>query len=602
MYYNVSMNTKELNRYLEDYVMKDKSHRAVMLVAPWGEGKTFYINNTLKDHFIENKLDFVNISLYGIKDLAELNKQLFLEIKLGKLKKKKGLFGWISSHGRTILSGAVGVGKTILKNVAHIDVDIDLKEPKWSKMFENVNLKKKLIIFDDVERSNIDIIEFLGYVNNLVEIDGVKVLLIANEDELIKYDNKINDDGKSYKVLTNKSIQYLKIKEKTVLDTIKFNCDYDKALDDIIKLFSGKVYNKVINHKSKIMGLETKDIILFVMKDVKNFNLRSILYACQKMANMFDKLVGNYDVEMLQNIFLGTIGFCLKNNMVDVSRWDGDYTSQYLGTYKYPMYRVAYKFIKEQVCDEEEMQLVEKMFKIAIEIELLNDDLKVLYNYYNEKEEDVVDALFSLKDLLLDYNRIPFSEYIKLGNYLESIKPFIDQNAIINNCKQQMIKNVQNAIKEQVEIKFYSMDGIHLPDEQQRKSFNKFKTKLQEIASKQYKYVDIYTPNAFCEFAEKNRSSFMGNKAFALNLNITKFENMLLKSSSKDLGDIRGAFLNIYSFSNLKDYYLDDLDNLKKIYLIVLNLMKNKRMDKIQKMQLKFFKDNLKEIMETIMK
>ena len=202
MYYNRVMNTKELNSYLEDYITKDKSHRAVMLVAPWGEGKTFYINSTLKDHLKEKKLDFVNISLYGIKDLGELNKQLFLEIKLGKLKKKKGLFGWISSHGKTILSGAIGVGKTILKNVAHIDVDIDLKEPKWSKMFESINLKNKLIIFDDLERTNIDIFEFLGYINNLVEIDGVKVLLIANEDELIKYDNVIDEKGGSHKILT----------------------------------------------------------------------------------------------------------------------------------------------------------------------------------------------------------------------------------------------------------------------------------------------------------------------------------------------------------------------------------------------------------------
>ena len=39
---------------------------------------------------------------------------------------------------------------------------------------------------EDLERSSIDIIEVLGFVNNLVEQDGVKVLLVANEEEIIQ--------------------------------------------------------------------------------------------------------------------------------------------------------------------------------------------------------------------------------------------------------------------------------------------------------------------------------------------------------------------------------------------------------------------------------
>lgn len=38
-----------------------------------------------------------------------------------------------------------------------------------------------------MERSGIDILEVLGYVNNLVEQDGVKVLLVANEEEIKQY-------------------------------------------------------------------------------------------------------------------------------------------------------------------------------------------------------------------------------------------------------------------------------------------------------------------------------------------------------------------------------------------------------------------------------
>ena len=56
------------------------------------------------------------------------------------------------------------------------------------KLYKSIDLSGKLIIIEDLERSGIDILEILGYVNNLVEQDGVKVLLVAKEDELIQYE------------------------------------------------------------------------------------------------------------------------------------------------------------------------------------------------------------------------------------------------------------------------------------------------------------------------------------------------------------------------------------------------------------------------------
>ena len=53
-----------------------------------------------------------------------------------------------------------------------------------SKIYRSVNLTNKLIILDDIERSQIDIDLLLGFINGLVENDGAKVLLIANEREL----------------------------------------------------------------------------------------------------------------------------------------------------------------------------------------------------------------------------------------------------------------------------------------------------------------------------------------------------------------------------------------------------------------------------------
>ena len=41
------MNNAELNKYIKHYIECDKTHRAIMLTALWGTGKSFYIQNEL---------------------------------------------------------------------------------------------------------------------------------------------------------------------------------------------------------------------------------------------------------------------------------------------------------------------------------------------------------------------------------------------------------------------------------------------------------------------------------------------------------------------------------------------------------------------------
>lgn len=67
-------------------------------------------------------------------------------------------------------------------------VDLSVSEKDLNNLYSSVDLTGKLIVLEDVERSSIDIKEILGYVNSLVEQDGVKVLLVANEQEIYKYE------------------------------------------------------------------------------------------------------------------------------------------------------------------------------------------------------------------------------------------------------------------------------------------------------------------------------------------------------------------------------------------------------------------------------
>ena len=52
-----------------------------------------------------------------------------------------------------------------------------------------LNTKDYILIFDDLERCSINIINLLGYINFFVEHQSYKVILIANEKELKKQKN-----------------------------------------------------------------------------------------------------------------------------------------------------------------------------------------------------------------------------------------------------------------------------------------------------------------------------------------------------------------------------------------------------------------------------
>ncbi len=83
------MTIEELNEFVLHYIEKDKTQSAIMLSAPWGTGKSYYINNSLIP-FLEQKESrkCIVVSLYGLKDIKEISKSIFLESKVKLLNKK----------------------------------------------------------------------------------------------------------------------------------------------------------------------------------------------------------------------------------------------------------------------------------------------------------------------------------------------------------------------------------------------------------------------------------------------------------------------------------------------------------------------------------
>ena len=105
------------------------------------------------------------------------------------------------------------------------------------EVYESIDLTDKLIVLEDIERTQIDIIALFGYINNMCENDGVKVMLVTNESELLTTYEENDNKGKPTRYYTDDALAYKRAKEKTIGDTIYFICDYKNTIQQIIGSF-----------------------------------------------------------------------------------------------------------------------------------------------------------------------------------------------------------------------------------------------------------------------------------------------------------------------------------------------------------------------------
>lgn len=68
-------NYEKYNLIINNYLDQSEVKGALMLTAPWGSGKSYYVEQYLKE-YLKNEVDIINISLYGISSIQELNNVL----------------------------------------------------------------------------------------------------------------------------------------------------------------------------------------------------------------------------------------------------------------------------------------------------------------------------------------------------------------------------------------------------------------------------------------------------------------------------------------------------------------------------------------------
>lgn len=591
------MNNTELNQFILHYLKEDKTKSAIMLNADWGTGKSYYIQNELIPFLGKEEngsYSCIVVSLYGLRTLDDISKSLYIESRLK----------FFATNSEKIQIGKFAV-KTVVKGVASfLGVDLSKSEEELQELYQSIDLSGKLIIFEDIERTKINILEILGYVNNLIEQDNIKVLLVTNEDEILKYNySKPDEHGRTFRTTDEATKKYLQTKEKTVSDTISYKGDINSAISNIISFFNNATLNKFVK-EDKITEIAT------FMESQKNYNLRSFLFACQKISDIFSKLsIMEEDFE--QTIFFSVVAFSLRIKSGYFPNWDGsELISTELGSKQFPLYRFCYDYIRWQEFDCDKVQAAFKAHKKLKLYDLYGEsiydkDLNVLFGYHRYPECDVLTALNNIERRLDNSEDIPIYSYSKLTFYLIVCHTILNFDYTL--CKEKMVSNMQQHGKE-IDPEILFINRFEFNNEDEKQQFMNFTESLKDAVDLSNCKIPIfsYEPKDICSFyydnVIKNEAKMTAGHTFISKFDLEKLVEMLFNCTSAQLDDWRGVMFAIYRHSTKADFLEKDRFFMEELIEKINELLSEKKgtIDRIVLLQINFLIDNMKTFVKQL--
>ena len=478
---------EDLVESILDYIRAEYTDYAIMINGEWGSGKTYFWNHKIKPKIEAmqvngKKLTPIYMSLYGISNLEEISKKIFIEttqLMDKNLKKFMGAsgVGSIPEYAKTGLDMANFFGVT--QNGDRLD---------YAQFFSTDD---KVLCFDDLERANVDVIDILGYINNFVEHDHIKTIIICNEKELstklknsnlemktfiatylLDKENKLNIKTDKPMVerirdtieyVFDKANDYERIKEKLIGETFEYAPEFNYIINGLLMRYE--------NNADLIRFLrENTALITSTFNKSGTRNLRILKHALNNFKKIFDTVTNSYpntNHRVLQTMLIFTIaisfeikaGKITKDKFVNINNneeyksvlvssrvfmdnrqfyikeFDNNYYYNFKAEYRF--FKFIEKYVRTRIFDM-------KIFKENMEVIRDTVDTKQLPGYKRLLTEEywkIPDDQFNgVIDETLDYvknGRIEIIQIVKLFSYFAY---FIKKDLI--NYDMRTIKSV----------------------------------------------------------------------------------------------------------------------------------------------------------------
>ncbi len=476
---------EDLVESILDYIRADYTDYAIMINGEWGSGKTYFWN-----HKVRNKIESMQIngkqyttiymSLYGISNLEDISKKIFIETTQLM---DKNLRKYMNSHGQTSIPE---YAKTGLDMANFFGVTQNGDKIDYAKFFSTDD---KILCFDDLERANVDVIDILGYINNFVEHDHIKTIIICNEKELSTKIKNSNVEMKTFiatylldkegaltktdkpmveqikdkiEYVFDKANEYERIKEKLIGETFEYAPEFNYIINGLLMRYE--------NSPELIRFLrENTGLIISTFNKSGTRNLRILKHALNDFKKIFEMVSKNYpntSNRVLQTMLIFTIavsfeikaGKITKDKFINIdsneeyksilvsSRVLSDnrqfYIKEFDSNYYYN-FKAEYRFFK----------FIEKYVRTRIfDMKTFKMDMEVIIN--------TVDL-----DKLPAYKRLLTEEYWKIPD--DQFAPAMD--VILNNVKNGELELI-DIVKLYAYFNYFAKKGLIMYDTKTIKS------------------------------------------------------------------------------------------------------------------------------------
>ena len=289
-------------------------------------GKTHFWNHKIKKKIESMQLNgrryrTIYMSLYGISNLEEISKKIFIETTQLM---DKNLRKYMDSHEQTTIPeyAKTGIDMANFFGVTQSGDKVD-----YAEFFST---EDKVLCFDDLERANVDVIDILGYINNFVEHDHIKTIIICNEKELsmkLKSSNlemktfiatylldkqdELNNTDKpvvekiqqKIENVFDKANDYERIKEKLIGETFEYAPKFDYIINGILMRYENDgEYIRFLRENTRLI------ISTFERSGTRNLRiLKHALNDFKKIYEMIDNNYPNTSQKIIQTMLIFTI-------------------------------------------------------------------------------------------------------------------------------------------------------------------------------------------------------------------------------------------------------------------------------------------------------
>ncbi|WP_368249717.1 P-loop NTPase fold protein [Fusicatenibacter saccharivorans] len=627
---------EEILRYI-----KDRTYNyAVLIDGEWGSEKTYFVKRIIvpsineQEKFSGTDRAVKYISLYGCKNIGDVQENIawsFAENARQKIKNKASWGNSADKISENAFLSSRKIGNAILEKFLPKDLLYQIASD-W------LNLGEFIFIFDDLERCECPINELFGFLNELIEHENTKVIIIANEKEVSGIAEVQNLEGQYYLSLDERiewpkqenyfsriypqncnsqkltfdeierrrkmlfpvkeaNSNYRRIREKLIGVNLKYEPDIDVSISEIIKSSNCDNFTK--------MRLE-KNVKLFIstMENYNHKNLRTFQFFLSKVNYLLEKLTS---VEIEDEYRDAVSSHVISETFVQSVEYKANYhpardSHVRLSIEQDTKFQSIKLYIECGIYNQKDFQ--QDIWKLQVELAAKipeDDPYYLIYQQYYFHTQAWCEEQLEKVLQRLEKNKYPISFYEKIIVSIQRLNDLGFDIKYMDQAKKLMLTNIES-MGEVTEI---GSDLWYIHDLEDKE---KVSTIINEInnAIKQHSEItsretvsDILLHDDWVErlnhYVNPKKSLYIQDMLIFSKAEPKQWLNALHRASPKDIDAFRNILNDMYPSGVKRESYNEDAQNIKTILKGLDGL---KEEDLIKKACLGWLKNQIKDIVD----